>query len=95
MLKCDDGNMIATLDNTTEEEPGLAVLRSEVDAYITAEVVEQMQLSNVHRAMRELADQGVSIEALSDTSGLPVDQIIKVLEQRTIFDDIEDLACLR
>jgi len=86
---------MATLENTTEEAPGLAVLRSEVNAYITAEVVEQMKLSNVHRAMRELANLGVSTEDISEACGLPVDQVLKVLEQRTIFDDLEDIAGLR
>ena len=66
------------------------------DRQIEARIVELKREDEMTKALRDLLASGVDINALSEASGMPVDQIRKQIERELHFgEDLDALAGLR
>ena len=72
----------------------LGTVRSVADAHISAELVEMRRRADVHRAVRQASGHGLSVDELSDATGLRPAEIRRILEQDKHGFDVDALAGL-
>lgn len=67
--------------NSPFEDVDLEIVATLSEQAIRASIAERESQTQLHKAIREAVERGVSVDALSDASGFPPEQIRKSLSE--------------